>query len=85
MQGIFFIFTIFVSILAVINTPFVLYYLFFFLNAFLSTEKEIKDFDQLREAINEPGSIAQFLLLPFKLVVIIGDLILPIRRIFLVL
>jgi|GEM_PF-4816751 len=83
MQGIFFIFTIFVTILAVINIPFILYFLFFYLHAFLSTEKEIKEFDEITKAINEQNTIAQFLLVPFKVVVIIGDLILPVRRAFL--
>lgn len=81
MYGILFIAGIVLSMLTVINLPFILYYLYFFSNAFFTTG-EIKDFDEIKQALNENPEIDQPLLLPFKLTVLLGDLILSFRMVF---
>jgi uncharacterized membrane protein len=79
MYGLYFIFTILLLILAVINIPFILYYFYFWLGSVFSTNRQDKTFDEIKTAFSTLSKEEKIALFPFRLCILLGDFLLKFK------
>ena len=79
MYGLSFTFTILLLILITINTPFILYYLYFWLGSLFSTEAQDEAFDEIKTAFSTLSKEETIALFPFKMFVFLGNFLLKFK------